>query len=158
MKSADLINAAEPRARHVLAFTRSLDEILASTGTDPERGLSDSQVVNLRERYGPNRLKEAPPTPVWIKLLAQFKDLVIWILIVADLVSGLLGALWEDIKFDLKHFKDIDRLAMVGDRTWEKCMSTFCGPFTSADIRYFNQSESEETRQWINEELPVSTL
>jgi hypothetical protein len=26
------------------------------------------------------------------------------------------GALWEDIKFDIKHFADIDRLAMVGDK------------------------------------------
>lgn len=68
-----------------------------------------------------------------------------------------LAALWEDIKFDIKHFKDIDRLAMVGDRTWEKWMATFCRPFTSADIRYFDQSEADEARQWIIEGLPVST-
>ncbi len=65
------------------------------------------------------------------------------------------GALWEDIKFDVKHFKDIDRLAVVGDRTWEKWMATFCRPFTSADIRYFDQSEAEVGRQWINEELQI---
>jgi hypothetical protein len=26
---------------------------------------------------------------------------------------------FEDIKFDLKHFADIERLALVGDRKWE---------------------------------------
>jgi hypothetical protein len=26
-----------------------------------------------------------------------------------------MGALWEDIKFDVKHFGDIERLALVGD-------------------------------------------
>ena len=26
------------------------------------------------------------------------------------------GALWEDIKFDVKHFGDIERLALVGDK------------------------------------------
>ena len=26
------------------------------------------------------------------------------------------GALWEDIKFDYKHFADIERVAMVGDQ------------------------------------------
>ncbi len=32
------------------------------------------------------------------------------------------GAVWADIEFDLKHFGDIERLAMVGDRKWEKGM------------------------------------
>jgi hypothetical protein len=45
------------------------------------------------------------------------------------------GALWQDIKFDLKHCTDIERLAMVGDKTWEKGMSVFCKPFTTAPRR-----------------------
>ena len=28
------------------------------------------------------------------------------------------GALWEDIKFDMKHFAHIERLAMVGEKKW----------------------------------------
>ncbi len=64
-----------------------------------------------------------------------------------------LAALWEDLKFDIKHFNDIERLAMVGDRTWEKWMATFCKPFTSAEIRYFDQSESDEASQWISDGL-----
>jgi hypothetical protein len=59
------------------------------------------------------------------------------------------GALWEDVKFDFKHFGDIERLAMVGDKRWEEWMATFCKPFTSADIRYFDQSKSEEAHAWI---------
>ena len=61
------------------------------------------------------------------------------------------GALWEDIKFDLKHFRDIDRLAMVGDRTWQKWMATFCRPFTSATIRYFDHDEITDAREWLFE-------
>ena len=59
------------------------------------------------------------------------------------------GALWEDIKFDVKHFRDIERLAMVGDRKWEQGMAAFCGPFTSAEIRYFDQAEAEQARAWL---------
>jgi len=29
-------------------------------------------------------------------------------------------AFWDEVKFDLKHFSDIERLAMVGDKQWEK--------------------------------------
>jgi hypothetical protein len=59
------------------------------------------------------------------------------------------GALWEDIKFGLKHFMDIERIAMVGDKKWEKGMSAFCKPFTTAKIRYFDPSQVEEARTWL---------
>ena len=52
------------------------------------------------------------------------------------------GALWEDIKFDWKHFGDIERLALIGERKWEAGMATFCKPFTRATIRYFDQSQA----------------
>lgn len=61
------------------------------------------------------------------------------------------GALWEDIKLDFKHFNDVERIAMVGDKAWEKSMSVFCKPFTTATIRYFDQSQIGEAREWIRE-------
>jgi len=59
------------------------------------------------------------------------------------------GALWDDLKFDFKHFSDIERLAMVGDRKWEKGMSIFCKPFTAAKIRYFDHSQFEDAKAWL---------
>ncbi len=59
------------------------------------------------------------------------------------------GALWEDIKFDFKHFADIERLAMVGEKKWEEWMAKFCQPFTKAKIHYFDQTQAEEVRNWI---------
>ncbi len=58
-------------------------------------------------------------------------------------------ALWEDIKFDVKHFSDIERLAMVGDKKWEEWMAKFCKPFTTATIRYFDVARTEEAQKWI---------
>ncbi len=63
------------------------------------------------------------------------------------------GALWEDLKFDLKHFKDIDRLAMVGDKRWEHGMALFCKPFTTAKVRYFDQSQSADAKTWIEADM-----
>ncbi|MGD0089970.1 MAG: STAS/SEC14 domain-containing protein [Planctomycetota bacterium] len=59
------------------------------------------------------------------------------------------GALWEDIKFDLKHFLDIRRLAIVGETDWEKWMASFCKPFTNASIRYFKQDQAALARLWV---------
>ena len=59
------------------------------------------------------------------------------------------GALWEDLKFDFKHWKDIERLAIVGESKWEEGMSVFCKPFTSAKIQYFDHTKLDEAKSWI---------
>jgi hypothetical protein len=61
------------------------------------------------------------------------------------------GALWADTKFALKHFSDIERLAMVGDKKWQHGMATFCKPFTKATVRYFDQAQAAEARTWLTE-------
>lgn len=62
------------------------------------------------------------------------------------------GALWEGIKFDMKHFADIDRLAIVGDKKWHQGMAVFCKPFTKATVRYFDHADAAAARQWLCED------
>lgn len=62
-----------------------------------------------------------------------------------------LGAMWEDVKFDLHHFSHIERLALVGDKKWEAGMAMFCKPFTTAKVQYFDESKAEEASTWIHE-------
>ena len=64
------------------------------------------------------------------------------------------GAVWEDIKFDIKHFADIERLAMVGDKKWQHGMAAFFKPFTKATTRYFDQDNAVAARQWLSESIP----
>lgn len=61
------------------------------------------------------------------------------------------GAMWEDFKFDLAHWKDIERLAIAGDAKWEKGMSVFCKPFTSASIQYFDVADMAAATEWLRE-------
>jgi hypothetical protein len=60
------------------------------------------------------------------------------------------GAMWEDLKFDFKHWKDIERLAIVGESKWEKGMAVFCKPFTAAKIQYFDHAKLDEAKAWID--------
>ena len=62
------------------------------------------------------------------------------------------GAVWEDIKFDFKHWRDIERLAIVGETKWEAGMAVFCKPFTMAKVKYFDHTKLEDALCWINEE------
>ena len=61
------------------------------------------------------------------------------------------GALWEDVKFGIKHFGDIDRLAMVGEKKWQRAMATFFKPFTNATTRYFDHADAAAARTWLSE-------
>jgi hypothetical protein len=67
-----------------------------------------------------------------------------------------LGALWEDIKCDARHFADIERLALVGDFKWQVGMAIFCSPFGRAkSVRYFDRNESDRAKAWIYDELLI---
>ena len=76
-----------------------------------------------------------------IRILVELKDFKGWTA----------GALWEDTKFGVVHFNDIDRLAIVGDKKWENTMATFVKPFTAAIVRYFDTDNIEEAERWIRE-------
>lgn len=67
-----------------------------------------------------------------------------------DFHGWTVGALWEDTKFGVHHFGDIDRLAMVGDKKWQKGLATFCKPFTKATVKYFDQTDAVEAGKWLD--------
>jgi hypothetical protein len=72
-----------------------------------------------------------------------------------DFLGWKAGALWQDTKFAIKHYGDIERLAIVGEKAWEHGMAVFCRPFTKAEIRYFDRSSADEAHAWIHADIPV---
>jgi hypothetical protein len=59
------------------------------------------------------------------------------------------GAAWEDIKFDARHFNDIERLAVVGETKWEHAMAALSKPFTGAKVRWFDRAARGEADAWL---------
>lgn len=74
-----------------------------------------------------------------------------FLVILEDFHGWTMGALWEDTKFDLAHWRDIEKLAIVGETKWEEGMAAFCKPFTTAKIKYFDHAKLEDARKWIAE-------
>ena len=60
------------------------------------------------------------------------------------------AALWQDTTFEFSHFSDIERVAMVGEKWWQRWMSKFCAPFTRAQIRYFDRAGEPEAESWLS--------
>jgi hypothetical protein len=84
------------------------------------------------------------------RLIKQFGKIRV-LFEMSDFHGWELEAVWEDIKFDFKHFTDIERLAIIGDRAWEHAMAVFCKPFTTAKIQYFDLNQSVAARNWIHD-------
>ncbi len=88
--------------------------------------------------------------PAAEKLIKQHGKIRV-LFVMNDFHGWTAGAAWDDIKFDLKHFSDIERLAIVGETKWEKGMSIFCRPFTTSSIKYFDHADVDKAHEWIRE-------
>ena len=64
---------------------------LAELGTDQRQGLSAQSAASRLTQYGPNALAEAGRSGLAALLLAQFRDLMIQILLAAALIATLIG-------------------------------------------------------------------
>jgi P-type Ca2+ transporter type 2C len=67
------------------------DSIAAELAADPVRGLSAAEVQRRLAIYGSNELAQAAATSAFTVFARQFTSLVIWILILAALVSAVMG-------------------------------------------------------------------
>ncbi|MGC8745448.1 MAG: cation-transporting P-type ATPase, partial [Candidatus Saccharicenans sp.] len=77
------------------------EEVADLFNTDLNKGLSPDQVEKNLRTYGYNQLQEIPGRSPLVVFLDQFKSFLIWVLLVAAVVSGFLGE-W------------IDSLAIIG--------------------------------------------
>lgn len=78
------------------AWSYSVQDVLQKLKVDAKKGLSSSEVETRRNEYGPNELKEAPPTPLWQLILDQFQDQLVIILLASAVISFVLALLEEN--------------------------------------------------------------
>jgi Ca2+-transporting ATPase len=64
-----------------------VEEVVRSLATDLERGLASEEAARRLARDGPNELRAAPPVPAWRRILAQFRDPLVYLLLVAIAIS-----------------------------------------------------------------------
>lgn len=72
-------------------FAVSIKEVLQRLKVERETGLSETEASSRLEKFGYNELQEAPPTPIWKMIYEQFANFIVILLLVASLVSAVLG-------------------------------------------------------------------
>lgn len=71
------------------------EQVLDELEVDPEQGLSAEEAQSRLERYGRNELQEQPRPGFLQRLINQFKNMVVLLLIGAAVVSGVAGEWYE---------------------------------------------------------------
>lgn len=76
------------------------------------------------------------PTPMLVELGPAFSG---WSL----------GGLWNDLKFDFKHRRQFGRIAVLGDKSWQKRLTEVSIPLFRGEMRFFEVSRRDEAEQWL---------
>lgn len=78
-----------------LWFGLTAEQALRELSSNAVRGLATDEVLLRRQRFGWNEFAEEPPVPLWKRALRQLREIVNWILLLAAVVSGVIGD-WID--------------------------------------------------------------
>ena len=90
MKITPPITEHDTQAPVVPWYAISSELCATRLNTHPERGLSDENVRDRFAAQGPNELPEAQPSSLLKLFLSQFTSVIVWVLIGAAIISGLL--------------------------------------------------------------------
>ena len=71
-------------------------DVLEKLKTDQEKGLSDSEVKEHIEKYGKNEIPKGKKRTWWMRLLMQFNNVLIYVLIAAAITTALMEH-WIDM-------------------------------------------------------------
>ena len=104
-------------------YTQSVQEVLQDLGVGTE-GLTTAQANERLETYGPNKLKEAPKPTLLQRFLAQLKDPMLIILLIAAGVSALTGML-------------------AGENEWAEVIIILAVVLLNAVLGVFQESKAE---------------
>lgn len=74
-----------------MAYRLRARDLVAEFGTNEQHGLSDEEARSRIAQYGSNELAAEKPVPAWRRFLAQFRDVLVILLLVATAISA---ALW----------------------------------------------------------------
>src|SRR5215470_13281023 len=75
--------------------TISADEVVKRLATNREKGLDPAEASRRLEKWGPNRLPEGKKRGPFMRFLAQFNNILVYVLLVAGFIKLMLS-LWVD--------------------------------------------------------------
>ncbi|MFG6089806.1 cation-transporting P-type ATPase [Enterobacter soli] len=128
-------------------YQQTVDDTLANINSTAE-GLSSAEASTRLQQYGENALPQKKGKPAWLRFLAHFNDVLIYVLLVAALLKLFMGQ-WVDM-FVILGVAIINALiGHIQESNAEKSLQS---------IRNMLSSEAVVVRQGHHETIPTTTL
>ena len=83
------------------------------------------------------------------QLLEGSTDKVGMLLDVCAATGWTIPGFWQEIKFDIKHYNNISKLAFVSDKSRDKLVAMISKPFTKAEVEFFTKDQTDKAKAWV---------
>ena len=128
-------------------YQLSVEETLANTQSAVE-GISSTDAAARLQQYGENALPQKPGKPAWLRFLAHFNDVLIYVLLAAALLTAVM-AHWVDTLVILGVAVINALIGHIQESNAEKSLQS---------IRNMLSSEAVVVRQGNHETIPTTSL
>ena len=88
--------------------------------------------------------------PAWEKIIQQEGSLRM-LLLMDDFHGWEPKAAWDDFHFAVTHHSKVQRIAAVGERTWQKWLMKVGALFLPDEIKYFDAAQLAEAERWVRQ-------
>lgn len=112
--------------------------------------LSDEKTVELDMKGDITAKDYRAIIPQLEQLMKQHGKLKFLILL-NELKSFGLGAIYEDIKFDLLHLKKVGTTAIVGNKESQAMLTKFINRVFPEPVKFFETSHKDKALQWLRQ-------
>jgi hypothetical protein len=79
-------------------------------------------------------------------------DKIRWYYEMNDFEGWTISAFPKDVMESLHYARRFEKIAMIGENKWQHLMSQVSKVFTTAEVRYFDLSQRDEAKQWIEQQ------
>jgi hypothetical protein len=86
-----------------------------------------------------------------VKALVEKKGKICMLIDLSEFKWEKMEAWLQDLKFGSEFHHEIKKMALVGDKTWEKWITHVANPFYAQDAKYFHTAEIDKAWAWLRE-------
>ncbi len=86
-----------------------------------------------------------------IRALVEKEGNVFMLLDLSDFKWEKMEAWLSDMKLAWEFHNEIEKMAIVGDKSWEKWMTHLAKPFYARDAKFFHSAEIAQAWAWLRE-------
>ncbi|WP_264626505.1 cation-transporting P-type ATPase [Candidatus Symbiopectobacterium sp. NZEC135] len=141
----DMLSNDKPAANN--DYQRNVEQVLARLETSAT-GLDSQDAVKRLQTYGENTLPQKQGKPAWLRFLAHFNDVLIYVLLAAALLKAVMGH-WVDMSVILGVAVINALIGHIQESNAEKSLKS---------IRNMLSSEALVIRQGKHETVPTTAL